>query len=227
MGLCRDSGPLDLQDACIRGSWSALVPTVLVVAFCISSIPVKVPEKIRPYIDSVKAPLQTFLPLHEAEALDLDEKGSEGEVEVDHVVPLWRTVVFALLGLVEALSWLGNGSYRLATQPQDPWSGIQPLLIALTWLYTVVVPVARPSPTPPFDLFTLYVVHLFSGIMLLGGALYENSVYDLPLPPATLILAYSINLVIVLVVLGIVVNMPLDLPSRRVDRKSIVRLLVR
>ncbi|KAK0184808.1 hypothetical protein F5146DRAFT_1073739 [Armillaria mellea] len=157
MGLCRDSGPLDLQDACIRGSWSALIPTVLVVAFCISSIPVKAPEKIRPYIDIVRAPLQTFLPLHEAEALDLDEKG--------------------LLGLVEALSWLGNGSYPL------------------TWLYTVVVPVARPSPTPPYDLFTLYVVHLFSGIMLL---------------------------VIILVVLGVVVNMPLDLPSRRVDTKSIL-----
>ncbi len=227
MGLCRDSGPLDLQDACIRGSWSALVPTVLVVAFCISSIPVKVPEKIRPYMDSVRAPLQTFLPLHEAEALDLDEKGSEGEVEVDHVVPLWRTVVFALLGLVEALSWLGkrllSSCYATARSLVRDSTALDSPDVALHGRGTV----ARPSPTPPFDLFTLYVVHLFSGIMLLGGALYENSVYDLPLPPATLILAYSINLVIVLVVLGVVVNMPLDLPSRRVDRKSIVRLLVR
>ncbi|KAK0200579.1 hypothetical protein DFS33DRAFT_1362775 [Desarmillaria ectypa] len=221
MGLCRDSGPLDLQDACIRGTWSALVPTAFVIAFCIFSIPIKAPAKIRPLIESIKAPLQTFLPLHEAEALDLDEKGPGGEVEVDYVVPLWRTVVFALLGLVEALSWLGIGSYHLARHPQDIWVGIQPLLIALTWLYTVVVPVARPSPTPPFDLFTLYIVHLLSGIVLLAGALYENSVYDLPLPPVTLISAYSINLVIVLVVLGVVVNMPLNLPSRQVDKKSI------
>ncbi|KAG7443764.1 multidrug resistance-associated ABC transporter [Guyanagaster necrorhizus] len=221
MGLCRDSGPLALQDACIRGSWSVLIPTTLVITFCIFSIPIKVPAKIQTFINDIQAPLQTFLPLHEAEALDLDDKGPGGEIEVDYVVPLWRTVVFALLGLVEALSWLGDGSYRLAMNPQDPWSGIQPLLMALTWLYTVVVPVARPSPTPPFDLFTLYLVHFLSGIILLGGSLYETSVYDLPLPPATLISAYSINLVIVLLVLGVVVSMPLDLPSRQVDKKSI------
>ncbi|KAF9027408.1 multidrug resistance-associated ABC transporter [Hymenopellis radicata] len=215
MGLCNESGALDFHDACIRGTWATIPATVLVVVFCLFSLPIKVPAAVR----KATKPFRTFLTLHEAEALDIqDEKET---LEIPIVVPVWRTVVFALLGLVEALCWVGEGSYRAVSTPSDVWGIVRAFLIAATWLYTVVRPVVSPAATPPYDVFVVYILHLIGGILMLGGALYDAAVFGFPLPHGIILAGLYANPIITIVLLAVVMGMPLDVPSSRVRKADI------
>lgn len=215
MGLC-ESGALDFTNACTRDTWASIPAAALVVVFCLLSLPIKLPARVR----KLGEPFKTFLTLHEAEALDVQDERET--VEVSAVVPLWRTVVFALLGLVEALGWAGEGSYRIVIASDDVWSIVRPFLISLTWLYTVVRPVASPTATPPYDVFVLYILHLVGGTLMLGGAIYESTVYGVPLPHGVILVGLYANLLIVVALLAVVMSMPIGVPSSRVKKSDIV-----
>jgi len=234
MGFCGESGAFEFSNACIRGSWSALLPAAFVFTLCLFSLPFPGPK---PKIFSIiKAPFETYLPLHEAEALDViaaagdkvtgDEDVSAAGVEVPDLVPLWRTLVFGFLGLSETLCWLGDASFRFINDPTDVWGGLRPILVAISWLYATIRPLIWPSASPPYDLFSIYVVHLIGGILQFGGILFDHNVVGVPLPPTVVVMGLVANLVVIVVLLAAVVTMPLAIPSKRVKKEDIVSLFL-
>ncbi|KAG0701637.1 hypothetical protein DFH29DRAFT_925615 [Suillus ampliporus] len=217
--LCPDSNALDLSDACVRTSLSAIVPAALVFALCLFSV-IPIPAFARPLTIAIKSPFRTYLTLREAEALDI-QRENIGDVVVDNTVPLWRTVLLSFVALVQALVWSAVGAYSIITDKVHVWMGIAPLFIAATWIYASCKPVFWPKPTVHFDLFALFVLHLVLGIILLGGTIYEHEVVGVPLPPRLPFLGLISNLVAILVVITIVGNMPFDLPSNRIKKEDI------
>ena len=131
--LCHSS-PFDFRDPCIRGSWCAIVPIALVTVFCVvyycrlPSTP-RGPSIVRGAIDTIKSPLKPYITLPEAEALDVAEDVGVVEeylsVSASALPPLWRTVVFSWIALLEALVWLSIGSFRLVIEPKDVWYGLR------------------------------------------------------------------------------------------------------
>lgn len=207
--MCDSGRPLDLSDACVRISWGALSPAILVAAICIGSR-IPLPALFRP-----------FLTLREAEALDAEDK-VEDDVPVETGVSLWRTVLLAFVALTQALLWFAAGAYKAITDKQLMWIAVCAFLIGASWLYGVYKPVFYPKPTAHLDLFTLYVVHLTFAVVLLGGALYDHELPYAPLPPRYQLAGLIANLVSVLVELGVVCTMPFELPSNRFKKEDIV-----
>ena len=81
------------------------------------------------------------------------------------------------------------------------------------------------TPTAPYDLFVLYIIHLVMGIVLLGGNVHAKDVYDIPLPPTVVITGQALNLVVVLILLYVIINMPVGIPSNTVKKDAIVSLI--
>jgi hypothetical protein len=237
--LCTDAAPFDFEDPCIRSSWGALLPASFVFLLCIASIPIPLPR----LLAVLKSPFQSYMTLYEAEALDFSSSAdkvtiADTSTEIQ-AIPLWRTVVFAFVGLVEALSWLSYGSYnlinntdqlshspspvlvRLLLDPISVGPAISPFLIALSWVYTVVRSVVKPSATPPYDLCVVYLAQLLAAVLMLGGVLFDYSVVGIT-PQTLVLLALSANLGAVLGLLVVLGNMPLGVPSNHVKKEDIV-----
>ncbi|KAJ7100319.1 hypothetical protein C8R43DRAFT_1141357 [Mycena crocata] len=142
MDICGDFGAFDFGDACVRGSWSAILPLLVVIVLCISSlqIPFQLPSAQQRLSAATKAPF-VIIPID----------GAQIDIEVSKVVPLWRSLFFVFAGLIQSLAWLASGVFYFGT--------VQCLLIAVSWLYTVVRPIAAPFATAPYDLFVLYIMH--------------------------------------------------------------------
>jgi hypothetical protein len=102
------------------------------------------------------------------------------------------------------------------------WIGAFSFFVATSWLYTAICSITRPTPTPPFDMFALYLILLAGGILQLGGVLVDHSVLSTPLPSALAMIALIANLLSVLALLAVTVRMPLAVPSNNVDSKDIV-----
>jgi hypothetical protein len=231
MTLCGGKSPFDFGDSCVRASWSALVPGAFVFALCVFSIPL--PALVCRPFEPLTRQFRWYLTLPESEALN--EQGLSGEKIVEEVegaavktspsVPVWRTLVFVFVGVMETLYWLAFGSYLLYDDASNWWRGAGAVIYSIAWLYTVIRPVARPSTTPPLDSFVIYLLLLFSGILELGGYLYDHSVYDVPLPSQAILAAIIANIVATIALLAIMGGMPLAIPSDRVKKEDIVSLL--
>lgn len=225
---CPNAGPVDFADNCVRTTWSALLPFIFVVIICtIPLVPKVAKERLG---ESVPGPLRglygNFLKLREAEALDAsgenDNEHVHNDIEVESTVPLWRTLVISFIALLESLLWLSVACYTFVTSPSASWSGMLSILIASTWLYACIRPITLPSPTPPWDLFVLFIIHTVMGIVRLGGIYYERDVQGIPLPGTPVIVGLVFNLAALLVLLGVVVSMPLGIPSKQVKESDIV-----
>jgi hypothetical protein len=223
--VCSNSGALDFGNECVRTTWSALLPTIFVFILCTSAL---FPESIQKILKPFSGTFPHFITLQEAEALDgsgemamVDEDApQESQVEAENLVPLWRTVVLSFLALLETLFWLGVASFTFVTT-QEVWDGFSSVLIASTWLYAVCRPIIRPTPTPPYDLFTLYIIHFVMGIVLLGGNIQAKDVYGTPLPSTAVIVGQVFNLIATLVLLGVIVSMPVGIRSNRVKKSDV------
>ncbi|KAF8890914.1 multidrug resistance-associated ABC transporter [Infundibulicybe gibba] len=226
VAIC-NTDPFNFQDLCVRESWSAIFPAAVVFALCVASLPASRP--LRHLFGIIKSPFKPYLTLHEAEALDnasvgggsAEEDSARADFKVTEVVPLWRTVVFVFLGLLQTIFCLADGSFQLFRNPQDIWGGARPFLVAATWLYTVIRPIALPAVAVPFDLFAIYTLELCAGVLRLGGVFFDHGVMGSPLPSTLAIVALSSNLVMIIVLLTVVLNMPLAVPSNRVKKSEI------
>jgi hypothetical protein len=242
MTICK-SGLFDFRDSCVLGLWSAVPPAVLALLFVITCLPLPhVSGLVAEALDLIKGPVQPFITLPEAEALvGVDQSASpsasghlgDADTDVEHRearvrVPLWRTVALSGFALFESLIWLAVGSFRIVTaeaEQQTTWESLFPILLALSWLYASFRPIVHPSNTPPYDLVSLYVVHLFGAVSLFGAVLYEISVTG---ETSTSLLArfgLVANIFAVLGLLAITFQMPLDMPSSSVSPEQIVRVL--
>lgn len=220
---CGRVSPLDLADPCIRVSWAALTPAVLVAAICLFSIPLPLPAVARRFARALRSPLIGFLTLREAEALDAREP-TQYDAVTNTAVPLWRTVAVAFVALVQALIWLAAGAYILITHEYDTWMGVCAVLIGSTWVYGVCKPVFWPKATAHLDLFFLYLLHLVFGVIVLGGGIYDHEVSHVPLEPRIGFAVLIFNLVAVLIELVLVSTMPMELPSSHIKKEDIVSI---
>jgi hypothetical protein len=221
--LCPTSpSPFDFADPCIRESWASLLPAILVFILCLFSLPVSLPKRVHDFLGLTT--FKPFLTLHEAEALDASTADDEVEVEigVGSKSPLWRTLLISTISVVETLAWLALGAYRTITAGPFHSSSLLPFILVLAWIYASLRPILRPSSTPPYDLFSLFSVHLVTGVLMLGGVLYSHYVLDAPMPGRLSIVCLVGNLVGVVVGLVVVVNIPMAVPSGRVKKEDIV-----
>ena len=222
MVLCGNNlDPFDFQSQCIREIWGSFLPAGLVLVLCFLSIPI--PHA----LDILCSPFKTYLTLHEAEALDgnIDKISSQddmGDSENVEMVPLWRTVVFVFVGIVQCLSWIVHGSYRLHNDPRDIFGGVLPFLVAVAWLYTIIRPISHPVATSPFDLFSIYLVLFCAGSLRIGGILFDHNVFGTLWPSTITLVALSANLLALLGLLIVVLNTPLALPNNSKSKKDIV-----
>lgn len=225
-GVCKDEELFALSSSCARNFWGAVVPAVFTAGAILTTIPV--PAPVQKVINVVKSPFRNFLTLHEAQALDAGEESRAGEDSQETTpVPLWRSLLLAGIALVEALVWLGVGSYTVVVHPDEPWNSVPPFLIAFSWLYAITRPIVSPTATPPYDLFALYTLHLVSSILTFGGVLFDHNVSGLPSPSPLALTAYIANLTAVAILMLVVLNMPVDVPNGSVKKEDIVNFTVK
>jgi hypothetical protein len=220
MVLCgNDLDLFDFQSRCVREIWGSFLPAGLVLVLCFLSIPI--PHA----LDILCSPFKTYITQDEADALDgnIDKISSHDDMgDSDETVPLWRTVAFVFVGIIQCLSWISQGSYRLHNDSKDVFGGVLPFLVAIAWLYTIIRPISHPIATSPFDLFSIYLVLFCVGFLRIGGILFDHNVLDSPWPSAITLVALSANLLALLVLLIVILNTPLALPSNRINKKDIV-----
>ncbi|KAJ7035492.1 hypothetical protein C8F04DRAFT_1221175 [Mycena alexandri] len=217
--MCGKSGPLDFEDSCVRSSWSAVLPLLVVLPLSISYLPVRLPGSFK----KCKAIFTTYLTLDEAEALNLPPQELSRAFEEPRIeAPRCRTLLFTFAGLLQTIGWIASAVlYFLAANPVDAWTLTQPVLVAFSWLYTAVRTAASPPVTAPYDLFSVYVLQFAGGILTLGGHLFDSAVGVETLPPTPVLMALWVNLIIVFVLLYIAVQMPINLPSQRVNKEDV------
>ncbi|KAH7910089.1 hypothetical protein BJ138DRAFT_1193608, partial [Hygrophoropsis aurantiaca] len=218
--LCDDTTPFDFSNPCVRSSWSAFLPAAFVLALCIRTIPFPVPGFAKKGVSRIQERFRTYLTLDEAEALAADDTDHDNLSEVVEV-HIWRNTVFSFIGLFQTLAWLGVGIFSFVQHGSFTWLGASTVLVALTWLYTTCKATFRAKATVHYDLFSLYVIHLITGVLLLGGTIYDHKIFGIPLPLPWTFSGLIANLVAVLVVLVIVLDMPFALPSTFVKKEDI------
>ncbi|KAF9070335.1 multidrug resistance-associated ABC transporter [Rhodocollybia butyracea] len=210
--LCPGS---DFSDICVRETWSTFILFAIVFVLYLRAAPhLILPHWLLRGLVLAKKPFRSYITLNEAEALDGND---QAEVHVEGHVPLWRALVFAGIGTVEMILWLANGAYNTVLS----LPALNPFLNVFVWSYTVARPIAYPSATVPFDLFSIYTLQLASEAFQLGGMLFVRDAFGIPLPPAGIVALHSVNLVLVVILLATVICMPFAIPSQKVNRKEI------
>ena len=227
MGVCGEYDILDFQIICIRESWSAIPPAAFVFFLYLANLPK--PRTIGRVLETLCLPFKNFLVLHEAEAVGLgSESGYDGEIpegklmEMPNFVPLWRTVVLSFVAILESFIWISYGAYRAYNEETVIWRDFFPFLIASSWVYASIRPITHPSTTPPYGLFTLYLILLAGSLLQIGGFIYDYGVFDIPFPSTIVLAAQVGNMIAILILLSIIVRMPVAIPSSKVDRNELV-----
>lgn len=222
---------LDFSSTCSRALFITLPPSALVLGLSISHI--RFPGPFRRLATIVESLFKPFLTLSEAEALNVQALGTEGDSVANHTnqevlelqkkTVLWRLTLFVVLGIVESLFRLAIAVYCIHNTPSRIQDSFVYLCSAIPWTYTVVRPIARPIKTVPYDLFLIYTVLLFSGALNLGEIIYDQVVFNSAAP--TIVLATLIvDIIILIVLLSSVITMPMGYRSAGVNSKDIVRV---
>ncbi|KAF7352973.1 Multidrug resistance-associated ABC transporter [Mycena venus] len=204
--LCPNSepNPLAFDDPCVRASWSALLPAILVVALCIASLPF--PAILKQYSVFLFKPFQEFLTVEEAEALcgaslspDVSPPpGSRG-----------TTTVLASLAFVEVLLWVGVGIFEVASGTLGTGK-VLPFLFATSWCYAFVLPlVTSPIITAPITLFWLFLIEFTGAVVLLGGVLLGYGKVT-----GIMVVVCGLNMVLTASLLVVVLQLPLGVQTR-------------
>jgi hypothetical protein len=237
MSSCRFSSEIwHLDLACARSFWGALVPAAFVFLLFVVTIPL--PTWLSNHMRPTKGLLTPFLTLQEAEAFDaaviaeskataLGEAGQgESETVTEQVEPgrFWKSLLLSWFALIETLVWLGVASFAIIQDESDPVYVASPFVLALTWLFATVRPIVRPKLTPPYDLFTLYLIYTVFELVSLGAFAYNHHAHGIPLPPSLTLVAHILNLCVLFILVTIVLSMPLAIPSRGIEKAKIVSL---
>ena len=235
MSSCHFSSEIwHLDLACARSFWGALVPATFV--FLLSVVAIPLPTWLSSLIRPIKKPFIPFLTLQEAEALDAAAiaetkvaSGEAGQGEADsaaeHVESsrhFWKSLILSWFALVETLVWLGIASFTIVQDERNPVYVASAFVLALTWLFATMRPIVRPKLTPPYDLFTLYLIYTAFEIVSLGAFAHNHHAYGTPLPSSLILTAHILNLCILFILVTIVLSMPISVPSPRVEKAKIV-----
>ncbi len=225
MNLCGDKDLLDFGDPCVRALWETLLPGLLVVTLFFFSTPISRP--VCKVFKPLTQKLHPFLTLQEAEALSApapDEDTLDGDTEQSNSQRPISRWVFTLVGVVETLCWLTYGVYLLVDNATNWWRGSRAFAFALAWLYTAIVGNRHCGPTPPYDVFAIYLALLVAGVVGLGGVLYDNSISTNPPSDVFSLGMISTLLVATMGMLVMVLRRPLAVPGRGIAKEQIVSL---
>jgi len=236
MSSCRFSSEIwHLDLACARAFWGAVIPATFVFLLCLFRVAIPIPTWISNLIHPIKAQLTPFLTLQEAEALDaaaaaetkatLGEGGQDESEAVTRQVGsghLWKSLLLSWFALLETLVWLGIASYGVIQDGRVPVFIASPFVIALIWLFATVRPIVRPQPTPPYDLFTLYLIFTTLELISICAFAYNYSAHGIPLPSRLILAAHTLNLCALFILITTVLSMPLAIPGSRVKKAKIV-----
>lgn len=216
MVVCSGTSLASLGDTCVRELWAGVVPFAFVGIVLVSTTP-----PARFLLRTITKPFTNFLTLREAEALI---SGNENIPEEDreNAAPLWRTLVLSTASLVESLFWIGLGCYSLILHSEDVWGGIRDFLVAITWFYAALRLIIKPTATVPHDLLVLIGIHLVFGTIIFFGHLYDSYAYALPPPNTFRLTAEIVNLLAVIGMFCVILNTPLEIPSKQVEKNNIV-----
>ncbi|KAF8580919.1 multidrug resistance-associated ABC transporter [Ramaria rubella] len=229
----------DITDPRARELWATLPPIALVALLVLVALPVPLPCLVSKAFAYVRDPFLPKLTLAEAgelerrfaieDAVRIPQSEEDVAPKADKKTPTrWRTVSFVSLALVETVAWLAVGVLNVIPATRQaliarslvllPWT---PFLVSLTWVYAFIRALHRPPITAPFDLFTLFSLHLIGGALSLGSQLYISGATDSTLPSGGVLLAESVNLVILSALWILVVTLPLNIPGPLVDLNKI------
>ena len=236
MSSCRFSSEIwNLDLTCARSFWGALIPAAFVFLLAIVAIPL--PTWLSNLIRPIKGQLVPFLTLQEAEALDVaaiaESKAALGEAGQGEPETLAeqvesgrfrKSLLLSWFALIETLVWLGVASFTIIQDERDPVYVSSPFILAFTWLFATVRPIVRPKLTPPYDLFTLYLINTVFELVSLGAFAYSYHAHGTPLPPSLTLAAHILNLCVLFILVIIVLSMPLAIPSHRIEKAKIVSL---
>ncbi|KIO27861.1 hypothetical protein M407DRAFT_22914 [Tulasnella calospora MUT 4182] len=205
---------------------------VLVFIFTIYSFSIQYPS----WLQALFNPFKTFLTVDDAEEI-IAQAEQTGLIDGAKPAPtsepepapsygaLWRTIILTVFSLLESLAWLALGSYRAYTFSKTPTPEILPIYIALpfvtalTWLYACLRSFTRyPRSTPPYDLFTLFLVYFTAGCLDWAVLLYEKATMGWPWPQRIVLAAMVWHWITVLLLLIVILRMPLGVESARVQR---------
>lgn len=220
---------LDL--VCARSFWGALVPAAFVFLLSVFFIPL--PTWLSNLMRPIRGHFTPFLTLQEAEALESAAIAESkvalggGEPETGEKFGLgrfWKSLLLSWFALIETVGWLGIASFMTLQDGWDPVYVASPFVLACTWLFATVRPLVRPKLTPPYDLFTLYLIYTAFELISLGAFAYNYHAHGTPLPPPLILTAHILNLCVLLILDTIVLSMPLAIPSSRVEKAKIVSL---
>ncbi|KAG6830407.1 hypothetical protein H0H92_000903 [Tricholoma furcatifolium] len=234
LALCGDSGPLELSSACVRAAWSALVPFTLVLILSISMLFPPI-QFLRPYLtlDEATAFLSSSPSDSSQEPLGASEATGKPAPSSPGPGPRhWHSIFFMTIGLISTLAHsasLFHAHHALRIRSPTPSDSESSIIIsgafALSWLYTLLRPLTRPTRTHtvPYDLFAVYLT-LFVGtvVQIIGGVLYnhkDGSYYGIQWAPGPV--TQIGNLLTTATALGVVLGMPMALPSDDVRREDI------
>jgi hypothetical protein len=210
---------LDFGDPSVRELWACILPSALVTLFCATLIPV--PGLVRSVWQRVSHPFRNSLTLEQAEAYEAFHESPPGHpTPTKSATPLPQTIALSVLALLQVLVWLGLGSYSFAV-PARNWDAILSVITAATWLYASLRPIIWSSQTVFYDLFALYLAHIVTGLIVLGGSFFDYSVYQLPLPSSVVLVARVVNLSVLAILFAIVLNMPFAVPSARINKDEV------
>ncbi|KAJ7431273.1 hypothetical protein FB451DRAFT_1489162 [Mycena latifolia] len=222
MELCKGSDAFDLGSPCVRGLWSAALPTFVVLVFLVSSIVRRLfPDSVR---RAISKPFAPYMTVEEAQAPDFPVPGHplvryDG---VDSTTGRRHSLFFAVLGLLEVFLWGGQAILSLISGNLiDP----QSILLALAWLYTVPKAIVSPCATVPSELLAIYVLHGMGGMLILGGYLFDYVAEKTGFPSQLLMMGLCANTIIVLSVLCAAAHLPINMPPPGVPTAEILSLL--
>jgi hypothetical protein len=94
----------------------------------------------------------------------------------------------------------------------NPIFGWMSLTLSLTWIYTFLRLVFKPTITPPYDLLTLLTIQFSFSLILLLGEPYSYYAYPQthPLPGKALLIVQVLDLAVISGLLGIILTTPVE-----------------
>ena len=228
-----------ITDPCVRAGWTTILPLILVGTLTIYRAVLK-PLKITSLVPaSLKIFFSRFLTLQSAEELVFkDKQVATPEISNGTNSPIDSkassrptTFVLASVGIIEVVSHLALGIYRLLSEDLvHHQSGLYrawgPFVLSLCWVYATVGPIRQPIVTPSYDLFAFYVLFFLGLMAQVVGIFYDAYVAGIFTASLVEVAWTGFHVVCAIIVLVTTLRLPLNIPSSNIDRTQIVSHLV-
>lgn len=204
------------------------VPILLLVVFLI--IRNTAPKRPRSFQRFFR-PFKTYIKIHEAEALMQGHTTfvtAPTQSTITHRLPRGRSLLYASLGLFQALVWSSLFWFALVTMPislppnDDGELLANSFVCGLAWTYATLRPAMHPKSTPPYDLFAIYCLLFLKAIEAVGVAAYQSYVYQTSLFSYGIeLFAMLLNLSVLIILLTVCFNTPIATPGDGIPKEAI------